>query len=283
MNSNSIAKSGCVNCLKKIHLIFYAPGRDKNTFHHASLILKKDYDRHYPDDITKIIDFSDGEDLVEKINTQDKNSIISLDIVSHGNQAGIHISKKLLPPELSYFTKRNAHMKIRGKSEKEAEYMEEYMIGLYSGKTGAIGISYYYNQKLFKDESTWGRLKGKIDGSNMNDGIALLNEIKSNRFTSNAFIEFHGCRVAEYQSILNDFKDNFAEDFAEYIGKNCTVVGHIENNFPDKHPENPNDYRHNKVRIYGKTAWYRLGDAKESDPIERWGLQLKNSSTPPQK
>lgn len=281
MTSNDNIGPECAECPEPLHLILYGPGRDRNTFENAARVLERDYEQNYPQHSVVVAGFMTGEHLVELINSNREGSIISLDVISHGNQSGIHVSESLEPPLESYWAKRNAHVIIRGKSEEEAEYMEESMMGLYSDKPGAIGVSYYYNQKLFKDESTWGRLRGKINIDHMNDGVALLSEVESSRFSNNAFIEFHGCRVAENQPWLNDVRDNFAEQFAEHIGRGSTVIGHIDNNFPDKHPVNANDYRQNKVRVYGNAAWYRLGDASESEAVERWGLTFPNSSTPP--
>lgn len=272
----------------KVHLILYASGKDKNTFKSAAVVVEKDYKKHYPKDSVKLARFTTGKSLVEIINKQSDGAIVSLDIISHGNQGGVHVSEKLENAEETYWAKKKMHIAIRGEEfkeagkdpEKEAEFMEEKMLGLYAGKTSAMGVSYYFNQKLFKDESLWGRLKGKFSKSYLNEGIALLDDIEAVKFSESAFIEFHGCRIAEYLPGLNTVKDNFAENFAEHIGNSCTVVGHQNNNYPNGHPKNTNDYRHNKVRVY-KMSWPNI-DASESKAKERWGQEFVNSSTPPQ-
>jgi len=83
------------------------------------------------------------------------------------------------------------------------------------------------------------------------------------------------------QPYLNDVFDNFAKDFADKMPRGSIVVGHIANNFPNNNPSgNVNDYRHNGIRAYesdflGSSALYN------ENPVERWGLTFKNSSTPP--
>ena len=238
---------------------------DINTFRNAAITLAKTYKIKYPKQayIVKVIFVKNGKEIVDAINAVGRNNLVSLDIVSHGNQGGIHISRNLKPPEKAGLIKQNVHFQIRKESDNpqtmsDAEYMEESMHGLYTDKVSRLGVSYYYNQTY--DSSPF---------------IATLDDIKFDVFSENAVIEFHGCRTAEIIPILNTWlKDNFAAKFSSKLGKKGTVIGHITNTAPDKNPNgNVNDYRYGKVRIY------KDGELLK-DSIERWKYKLPNSSTP---
>ena len=238
---------------------------DVNTFRAAAMTLKKSYQTKYAlsNDTIKVQFVKSGKDIVREINSIGKGNLVSLDIVSHGNQGGIHISRDMSKPEKSGLIKRNAHVLIRRYSdrpqtEEDAEYMEESMHGLYSDYASKVGVSYYYNQKL--SDST---------------DIATLDDIDFSVFSKNAFVEFHGCRTAEVVPILNTYlKNNFAENFSSNLDKDATVIGHITNAAPDKNPNgNVNDYRYGKVRMY-------QGGKMIKDGVSRSTLMIYNSSTP---
>lgn len=59
-----------------------------------------------------------GKEIVKHINKVGIGKLVSLDIVSHGNQGGIHIARKLTKPEKSPFLQRNAHVLIRRHSDR---------------------------------------------------------------------------------------------------------------------------------------------------------------------
>lgn len=192
-----------------------------------------------------------------------KGNLISLDIISHGNQGGVHISRDLPRPVKADFLKRNAHVMIRRSSDRpqteaDAEYMEESMHGLYSDYASKLGVSYYYNQTLSSSAD-----------------IATLSDIKFDVFVDNTSVEFHGCRTAEIVPILNTYlKDNFAKNFSDNLSKNAVVIGHITNSAPNKNPNgNTNDYRYGRVRVY-------KGGSLIKDNVERSNLTFPNSSTP---
>lgn len=254
--------------MDKKRLIIHTDSRkqsDINTFRNAAMTLAKTYKAKYPRQIhtVKVVFVKNGKEIVDAINAAGRDSLVSLDIVSHGNQGGIHISRNLNPPVKAGFVKQNAHYQIRKESDNpqtmnDAQYMEESMHGLYTDKISKLGVSYYYNQTY--DKSPF---------------IATLDEIKFEVFTVNAVIEFHGCRTAEIIPILNTWlKDNFAAKFSSKLGNKSTVIGHITNTAPDKNPNgNVNDYRYGKVRIY------KNGELI-NDGIERWHYKIPNSSTP---
>ncbi len=236
---------------------------DVNTFKAAARNLKKDYQAKYKSDVTLLVFVKSGKEIVELLNKQNKNSVISLDIVSHGNQGGIHIARKLITPIESGFIQQRAHVRMRESSdhpqtEADAEMLEESMHGLYTNRSAKMGVSYYYNQSY----------KHSTD-------IALLDDIAFSIFKEGAYVEFHGCRTAEQISVLNTiFQDNFAKQFSDMLPNMSVVVGHVTNSNPNKHPKkNISDYRHGDIRSYrdGKLI---------HNVIQRASLRFPNSSTP---
>jgi len=252
----------------RTRLIIYTDSRKKsdvNTFKNAAITLSKTYKAKYAkdgDDI-KIVFVKDGKEIVKAINSVSRGNLLSLDIVSHGNQGGIHISRNLSPAEKAGYVKKNLHFQIRKnsdspQSEADAELMEESMHGLYSDSMSKIGVSFYYNQK-----------------TSHSPNIATLDEIDFNVFSEKSVVEFHGCRTAEVLPVLNTWlKDNFAQKISNLLGKKSIVIGHITNTAPDKNPNgNINDYRYGRVRVYENGKLLK-------DSVERTKLRFPNSSTP---
>ena len=236
---------------------------DVNTFKNAAITLAEIYKAKYSGDTVKVEFVRSGKEIVKHINNVGVGKLTTLDIISHGNQGGIHIARKLAKPEQSGLIQRNAHVMIRRHSdnpqtEADAEFMEESMHGIYSDYFSKIGVAYYYNQTYEKSAD-----------------ISFLKEIDFSKFSANSVVEFHGCRTAEIVPFLNTWvKDNFAKNFSDGLGDKGIVIGHITNSSPDKNPNgNVNDYRYGKVRVYknGNTI---------KDNVERWGLRFENSSTP---
>lgn len=216
-----------------------------------------------PTDIIKLVFVKSGKEIIKAINDYQTGQLTSLDIVSHGNQGGIHIARKLDKPVKSGFIQRRAHVNLRANSdrpqdESQAAYVEESMHGLYTDWTAKKGVSYYYNQS-FDDASD----------------VAYLSAITFSSFSKDAYVEFHGCRTAEMIPGLNTyFKDNFAKQFSDNLGKGALVVGHIYNSNPNKNPNGKSsDYRHGRVRVY-------KGGKLIHDGLDRKNLKFLNSSTP---
>lgn len=260
-----------------IHLIVHtdsSKSSDVATFRNAALTLKKDYQRHYPKDAVQVEMVYTGRELVEKINALPDGSIASLDICSHGNQGGIHISRKLAKPVPSGRIQRWAHVKIRENSdrpqtEEDAKMIEESIHGLYSDRFARKAVSYYYNQTHKMKEGEGGVT---VD----NEDTAYIHHIDADKFaSSDVFVEFHGCRTAEHVAVFNDYlKENFACNFSEKIGNRGMVIGHIHNAAPDKNPNgNRDDYRYGKIRSY-------VNGKMKDDNVERAGLQFPGASTP---
>lgn len=249
-----------------IRLIIYSDSikaPDVNTFKNAAIAISKVYKATYPLDTVKMAFVHSGNDIAKQINSAGIGKLISLDIISHGNQGGIHIARKLKIPEKSGFLQRNAHVLLRRhtdnpQTDADAEYMEESMHGLYSGDVSKVGVAYYFNQSYEKSTD-----------------IGLLQDIEFNRFSDKSVVEFHGCRTAEVIPVLNSWiKDNFAKDFSEELGDKGIVIGHVTSSSPDKNPNgNASDYRYGKVRVYKNGKLIK-------DNVERWGLRFENSSTP---
>ncbi len=259
---------------QKVHLILFSDSiksSDANTFADAAKVLKADY-LAYPEykyHSVVVEKVGSGREIVEVINASrfGDSTIISLDIISHGNQGGIHIARKLVPPQKSGLIQRNMHVMMRASSEhpqtdKDAEYIEESMHGLYNGSLGRRLVAYYYNQ-------------AEIENAEKDTEIRSISDIKFKKFSSDVFVEFHGCRTAEYIPNLNFAVDNFAKDFSDKLSAAARVVGHTVNAFPNKNPSGKSsDYRHGTVRVY------KGGGDLDQDNVQRYGLKFKNSSTP---
>ncbi|NNG04994.1 MAG: hypothetical protein HKM95_12965 [Inquilinus sp.] len=256
--------------MNKTHLILHCDAlslSDVNTFRAAANTLERDYRRHYgaTGDNVSVQKATSGEKIRDIVAGFAVGSIVSLDIVSHGNQGGIHIARALPQPIEAGLIQRTMHTTLRRhridtappQTAEDARMIEESMEGLYSNWRAKVGVGYFYNQTY--------------DGTK----AAVLSDLDFGRFHPECFAEFHGCKTAEFIPGLNEFFiDNFAKQFSDQLGPNGVTVGHIVNAAPDKNPnKNENDYRYGKVRVY-------RGGNLESDGVERWGLKFANSSTP---
>ncbi|MBT1064086.1 hypothetical protein KJY73_10905 [Bowmanella sp. Y26] len=86
---------------------------DVNTFKNAAETLRLIYKVKYPKDLVLVKFVKSGNEIVKQINSVPLGLLISLDIISHGNQSGIHIARKLITREKSGILQRNAHVQIR--------------------------------------------------------------------------------------------------------------------------------------------------------------------------
>ncbi|NJO17023.1 MAG: hypothetical protein HC877_15160 [Thioploca sp.] len=316
-----------------VHLILYAKGKDVNTFQAAAKTLETDYRKHYQLLEHKIItkSFAHGRDFVDLIDLFEDNSILSLDVISHGNMFGIHVSEKI-PPEPAPEHHLYWHPGLRHKVMKQfsgkdpqtvddAIMMEEKMLGMYKGEDGLEWAACFFNQKkctterkplspdtilkvknFFKEYETlknddWIGITKMFSliyihspsdsedcpSGSLNENIRFIKDVNKKKFHREVFIEFHGCRIGEEISVVDYIKDNFAEEFAEHLNGDPTVVAHTENNFPNGHPVNQNDYRRGPVRVYTQNPWLLDQDASREIAKERWELKFKHSSTPPDK
>lgn len=314
-----------------IHLILWAKGKDTGTFSAAAETLKKDYLRYYQSLGHKIIikGFAHGRDFIDIIDLFEDNSILSLDVISHGNMFGIHVSEKIPPepaPEHHLYwhpgLRHRVMKQFNGKDPQtvdDAIIMEEKMLGIYKGEDGLEWAARFFNQKkctterkplnpdtiskakkFFKEYETlknddWiGILKmlslislfsplnsEDCPSGSLNKGIRFIKDVNKKKFHREVFVEFHGCRIGEEVRFVDYIKDSFAEEFAEHLDGNPTVVAHTENNFPNGHPVNQNDYRRGPVRVYTQNPWLLDLDASGKKAEDRWQLKFKYSSTPP--
>ena len=235
---------------------------DVNTFTSAASTLEQEYKRLYATDALRRVFVKSGQDIVRAINGEPASSIASLDIVSHGNQSGVHIARRLAVPQKSGPAQRRLHQFFRQSSdspqtEEQAEFCEESVHGLYTDWAALQGVEVYYNQ---------------VDGGRID--VAYLSDINYAQFQEGAHVEMHGCLTAEMIPGVNHLKDNFAKQLSDNLPKRCTVVGHITKANPNKTPSSRiSDYRHGAVRVYrdGKMI---------ADGAERSREKFANSSTP---
>lgn len=235
---------------------------DANTFAAAAISLEGEYKRLYPKDSIRRVFARSGQDMVRAINNEMPKVIVSLDIVSHGNQSGVHIARTLPAPVKSGFLQRRLHYRIRRYSDRpqtpaDAEFCEESMHGLYTDWAALEAVGVYYNQ---------------IDGGRTD--VAYLSDLQYGRFQEGTHVELHGCLTAEMIPVVNQLKDNFAKQLSDNLPKGSTVVGHITQSNPNSVPSSRiSDYRHGLVRVY------RDGGVI-MDSVERSSQKFPGSSTP---
>lgn len=235
---------------------------DVNTFRAAAVTLQSEYKKLYAKDTVRLIFVKSGKEIVSAINAEAPQAIASFDVVSHGNQSGIHIARMLATPVKSGFVQRRVHYRLRLNSdspqtEADAEYCEESMHGLYTDGLALQGVGYYYNQ---------------VEGPRTD--VAFLSEIHYDRFQEGAHVEFHGCLTAEMIPVVNHVKDNFAKQWSDNLPKGCTVIGHITKSNPNAVPASRiSNYRHGRVRVY------RDGSILMEN-VERSRQKFPSSSTP---
>jgi hypothetical protein len=235
---------------------------DVNTFASAAMSLESEYRKLYAKDSIRRIFVRTGHDIVRAINDEMPNAIASLDVVSHGNQSGVHIARKLAKPVKSGFLQRRLHYRVRLRSDRpqtkeDAEFCEESMHGLYTDWTALEGVGVYYNQ---------------VDGGRAD--VAYLSDIKYGRFQEGAHVELHGCLTAEMIPVVNQLKDNFTKQLSDNLPKGSTVVGHITRSNPNSAPSSRiSDYRHGAVRVYRDGGIIM-------DSVERSTQKFPGSSTP---
>ena len=251
----------------KVRLIVHTAHRklsDQNTFDNVAKDLEEKYRKLNEKNVEVLPrEFAEtGKEIVEFINAQDDDSILSLDIFSHSNLGGIHISRNI-KPQLSPDYKRQLHDWIRDdQNASDAEFMEESYHGLFSDPAAAWGVSVYFNQ---------------VAG----DGIAYLPEIDFAKFTTDAKVEFHGCKTAMeleekdieaikayvdtrpwLQLIIRGLRidpasiqvTNFARRFSEKLGAagktEAKVTGHVGKSGPPEKGPGGNSYQYGHRRVY---------------------------------
>jgi hypothetical protein len=235
---------------------------DVNTFAAAAMSLEAEYRKLYAKDSIRRIFVRTGQDIARAINDELPKTIASLDVVSHGNQSGVHIARKLATPIKSGFLQRRLHYRVRLSSDRpqtreDAALCEESMHGLYTGWTGLEAVGVYYNQ---------------VDGGRAD--VAYLSDVQYGRFQEGAHVELHGCLTAEMIPVVNQLKDNFAKQLSDNLPKGSTVVGHITRSNPNRAPSTRiSDYRHGAVRVYRDGAIIM-------DGVERSAQKFSGSSTP---
>lgn len=156
---------------------------DKNNY---SLVLKRIYV---------------AKDIVSIINSQEADSIRSLDIWTHGGPQALYLTTAEPPPpkEASWITRK-----------------------AYEANRWSL-----HNSSLYRT-----RTRMVFNAAGWTEGSALVNDIDFSKFAENAKVEFHGCETAANPTDA----DNIAADFSERlaaVGKGkSSVIGHIEKASP---------------------------------------------------
>lgn len=81
---------------KRVYLLFYVGARkvgDNASFYYTSLNVLKDYKKYYPNDLFMHEFVNSAKTIVDKINKQDIESIVSLDLFFHGSKWGLYMYK----------------------------------------------------------------------------------------------------------------------------------------------------------------------------------------------
>ena len=194
------------------------------TFKNAADRLKDEYNYLKEKDVTIIQDFvRTGQDIVDMINAQEDDSIISLYIFSHSSAFGIQISRKMSPVKSPWLFRTLRPFIRPEKTAEETAEMEETVYGLYGTFSGFLYMLIYYNQMA-------------------GEGVAHIESIDFEKFSNDTAVEFHGCHTGEFPAIESDrlpkmlsplpIPYNFAVDFFQrlYLGAGkteATVTGHV--------------------------------------------------------
>ncbi len=197
---------------------------DNSSFYFAALNVKKDYNNDGKI-IVKTID--SAKNLIDFINSQEDNSIQSLDIFTHGDMFGIYLIKGA---------------SINKDITTEEVEKKDLNASLYIGST----TKFFY-------------------GSDLHDESDTIKNIDFKKFTENAKIEIHGCLTAGDAYIMDNIAADLSEYLYSAGKVNSVVIGHITKANPlingePVRDENGNiisgttikqqDYRHGKRVVY---------------------------------
>jgi hypothetical protein len=242
---------------ERVRLVIHTSSRKRSdyfTFEAEAMRLVGDYQRHYRNDRIRRVLVHSGQELVHTINGCAINSIVSLDIVSHSNFGGIHISTQLTSPRRADARRQEAHLRLRSngrnpQSAKDAMFMEEELRGLYTDDFVARKVADYFNQDVV-------------------GGTAYLDDVYFDRFADECYVELHGCRTADRSMPLDYNDDAFIVRLSDELPCDAFVIGHTGSSYP----RGSDGYRHGEVSVL------RGGREVFTGPRER--LELPNASTP---
>lgn len=226
---------------------------DFYTFEAEAMRIEAEYKRAFPQDTVRRVLVSSGKDIARAINACEPGSIVSWDVLSHSNAGGIHISTDLARPQAASAERQRRHVEYRTgsrnpQSAKDAQFMEEDMRGMYTSAATTRLVADYFNQQPTGFANT-------------------LDELSYDRFSSECYVELHGCRTVNDDATLADL---FIGNLSARLPCDATVVGHTGGSYP----KGGRGYRHGVVGVF------RAG--RELHRGRRESLKLPNASTPGQ-
>lgn len=239
-----------------VRLVMHTTSRKKSdfyTFEAEAMRLEREYRKEFPNDVVRRVLVSNGKQIAKVINACQEGTIVSWDVLSHSNAGGIHISEDLAQPKSASADRQRRHLQHRSggrnaQSAKDAEFMEEDMRGMYTSRATTKLVADYFNQQPTAVVST-------------------LEEIKYDRFSSDCYVELHGCRTVNDDAFSADL---FIAVLSALLPSDSTTVGHTGGSFP----KGSRGYRHGEVGVF------RGG--QEMHRCRRESLKLPNASTPGQ-
>lgn len=237
-----------------VRLVMHTISRKKSdyyTFEAEAMRLETEYKRNFPGDVVRRVLVRDGKQIAAEINACDPGSIVSWDVLSHANAGGIHISTDLATPKAASAERQRRHVEYRvnssrPQSAKDAMFMEEDMRGMYTSRGTLQLVADYFNQEPTSHAGT-------------------LEEIECDRFSSDCYVELHGCRTVNDAAAETDM---FVAMLSERLPYDAVVVGHTGSSSP----RGQQGYRHGEVGVYRGGCEVHRG--------RRESLRLPNASTP---
>lgn len=205
---------------QKVRLLFHGGARrseDNNAFHFASLSVEKDYKKLFTNDTIIRESTDSARKIVDKVNAQKKGSIASLDLFSHGGEAGL------------FFIKGASLATTINKQSVENGKLKAY---LYASRT----ISTF-------DFTAWGE---------RHDDYRTIYDFRFANFAEGAVIEIHGCNTGNPHFRLG--ADSITKNLSEAL-PSAYVIGHTTQaspliNYPEETTNEQQDYRHGSRVIW---------------------------------
>lgn len=197
---------------------------DNSAFHFASLNVMKDYNND-----GKIIRQSvdSAKKIIDKINSQDENSIQSIDFFCHGDMFGLYLIKG-----------SSIYVDI----SKEDRDKKNLNASLYIGK----------GTRFWK-------------GYDLHEESGVLSDIDFSKFTSSCKIEIHGCLTAGSAVFQDNLCKDFSEYLYDNGKKNAVVIGHTEKanpNIKNKEIKDKKTGKIIKIKTSNEEQDYRQGERK---------------------
>ncbi len=202
-----------------VRLLFHGGARslaDNSAFHFASLNVYNDYRRNYIDDLSSRESVGSGKQIVEKIDSQEDNSIKSIDFFSHGDMFALYL--------------------IKGASIYETISKE-------SVESNNLNASLYL-----------GSVTRFWRGSNLHEDSRKIDEINFKKCNNKCIIEIHGCLTAGNLYLHDNMCEELSELLYSNGKTEAIVIGHTERANPNIKgsitTNEEQDYRHGERKIF---------------------------------